>query len=374
MKKQNKQRLGFTLIEVLVVVSILLILTAVLIPRLRTINKERSLREGARVTGSIFTQASQRAIADGVSGVLLKYNPNFSDGTGYSSAVSNMSLLRAVPTFAGDQEPATGVGAFQTGTAGTVSIPYPIEQDDLQIIKSGDSIGFGQSSSRYTILTVTPTPAGTPTTLNLLLDVSYLPDPDTFIATAGGEGTAYTVHRLPRELRSSEVELPRNIVVDMRFSGFNMLDSGFEQDTGGPDMVRPVDVSTGTNRRNTSVFEPNPRLTIPGDVVNFTTSDIAILFNERGEMDRMVRLATDNITGTTVYVLQELAIDNLQLFITEVITDVDLTDPNDNPINSPTNLWVTVNRSTGTANVGYNLTLIMRRRLCNSLITFTSAR
>ena len=135
-----------------------------------------------------------------------------------------------------------------------------------------------------------------------------------------------------------------------------MLDSGFTQAMQGvPDVPRPVDSSTGSNRRTTTVFEPNPRLLLPsGEVVNFTTSDIAILFNGRGEMDRMVRLATD-IAGNA-FVLEELAIDNLQLFITEIITDVNLADPDDNPLNSDTNLWVTVNRSTGTANVGYNLT------------------
>ena len=184
MIKQNKKRLGFTLIEVLVVVSILLILTSILIPRLRTISKERNLREAARVTGSIFTQASQRAIADGVAGVLLQYNPNFADNTGFSSSVTNMSLLRAVPAFTGDQLPdptLPGVGAYQRGAFGTptttiptpppvvntVEIPYPIEQEDLQIIKAGDSIRFGQNSSEYSIVSVVPQPTTSPPVLEL---------------------------------------------------------------------------------------------------------------------------------------------------------------------------------------------------------------
>ena len=63
--------------------------------------------------------------------------------------------------------------------------------------------------------------------------------------------------------------------------------------------------------------------------------------------------------------LQELAIDNLRLFIAEIIADVNSADPDDNPLNSETNLWVAVNRSTGTANVGYNLTDNARLTLDN---------
>lgn len=365
MTKRNIKQLGFTLIEVLVVVSILLVLTSILIPRLRVVNKERGLRETARITGSIFAQASQRAIADGVAGVVLKYNPNFADATGYSFAVTNMSLLRAVPPFTGDQEPGPMIGAYRGGAAGVVTIPYPLEQADLEIIKAGDSISFGQSSVRYSILSVVPMSGTPPTELDLTVDINFLPDPNQFVEMTMSEpGTAYTIHRLPRVLQSSEVELPPNFIVDMRFSGFSMLDSGFTKKIFGvPAVERPVDAATGSNRRTTSIFEPSPRLRLlSGEVVDFTTSDIGILFNEKGEIDRMVRLGSDSLGNT--HLINELAVDSLRLFIAELLTDVDFTDPAGNPLNSETNLWVTVNRSTGSVNVGYNTT-------DNSLITLS---
>lgn len=362
MIKANKKQVGFTLIEVLVVVSILLVLTSILIPRLRVINKERGIRETARITGSIFSQASQRAIADGVAGVLLKHNPNFANDTGYSFAVSNLSLLRAVPPFTGDQAPAPMIGAYQSGTAGTVTIPFPLEQTDLEIIKAGDSISFAQSSVRYTIQSVAPSTSPLPSGLDLVLDVSFLPDPNSFVEPMTSEsGTAYVIHRLPRVLQSSEVTLPPNYVIDMRFSGFSMLDSGFTKQIAGNPPVRrlPIDGVTGEGAKFlTTIFEPNPRLFLQPplhsvtEVVDFSGSDIAILFNEKGELDRMVRLASDQFGNT--HLINELAGDNLQLFIAELITEADGTDPEDNPLNSETNLWVTVNRSTGSVNVGYN--------------------
>ena len=352
----SKKQFGFTLIEVLVVVTILVILTALLVPNLRTVSKERGLRETARVTGSIVAQASQRAIADGVAGVLLRYNPNFADGTGYSNSITSMALLRAVPVFTGDEEPALMIGAYGVG-AGMVTIPFPIEQADLQIINSGDQISFGQSTVRYTINAVNPMPSATssPSELQLQLDVNYLPDPNDFIEkTRTNQGTPYVVHRLPRVLQSSEVNLPRGFHIDLRFSGFTMLDSGFAQKMGmGLGSERPIDPTTMTNRRVTNVFEPNPRLRLTtGEVVDFTFSDIAILFNARGELDRMVRLGAD-MAGNT-HLLSALAVDNLGLLVAEIDTLVDVSEPNDNPLNSNTNLWVTVNRSTGSTNVGYN--------------------
>lgn len=348
-----KKQFGFTLIEVLVVVTIIVILTSLLVPNLRTVNKERGLRETARATGSIFAQASQRAIADGVSGVLLRHNPNFADGTGFSNSITSMSLLRAVPVFTGDQPPAAGIGAYR-GSPGTIVIPVPIEQTDLEIVKSGDQISFGQSSVRYTITNVALS-SGSPATLELDLDVNYLPDPNDFVEMSmTNPGTAYVVYRLPRVLQSSEVTLPRGFHVDLRFSGFTMLDSGFSQKpVGATGAERPIDSATSSNRRVTNVFEPNPRLRLSsGEIVDFTSSDIAILFNAKGELDRMVRLGADS-TGAT-HLLSELAVDDLRLLVTEIDTLIDTSDPADNPLNSATNLWVTVNRSTGSANVGYN--------------------
>ena len=208
---------------------------------------------------------------------------------------------------------------------------------------------------------MTPNATNPPTELDLelkdiwnqTLGIGFLPDPNDFVeVTPTNPGTAYTIHRLPRVLQSSTVELPPNYVVDMRFSGFTMLDSGFEPKIGvGPGAPR------GAGPFPTNVFEPNPRLLVTlssgaSEIVDFTTSDVGILFNEKGQLDRMVRLASDS-EGTT-HLIDELAVDSLRLFIAEIVTDLDTANPVNNPLNSETNLWVTVNRSTGSTNVGYN--------------------
>ena len=73
---QQRRRSGMTLIELLVAISILVIIAAILVPQLRFASADRNLREASRTMASLFAQASQRAINDGVSGVVIERNPN----------------------------------------------------------------------------------------------------------------------------------------------------------------------------------------------------------------------------------------------------------------------------------------------------------
>lgn len=360
MTNQRTIRTAFTLVEVLVVITILSILTAVAIPRLRVINKERGIREASRVVASSFAQASQRAVTDGVSGVLLRRNPNFADANGYSFAVQSLSLLRAVPDYRGDQ--ATDTASDAGGNI--VNIPYPIEQDDLGIIKAGDEISFADSTLRYSIMSVTPLPASGPpfTTLDLTLDLtgskSYLPNPNDVLTPTTATPAVllgYTVFRLPRPLRSSETDLPDGFTIDLRFMGFTMIDSGLDPFDPGD----PQSTNSTFGPRITQVLETHPRVVLgtgPFEVVNFVQSDIAILFNNDGGVDRIVLLAED-MAGNEVIFERDL-VDNLRLLVTEVSVeteDVDyLTNPSKNPLNRSDHLWVSVSRSSGSANVGHN--------------------
>ena len=103
---------GFTLIELLVVVVIAGVILSIAIPRLRVVNKERNLREAARVVGSAFASASQRAIIDGSSGVRITLNDNLNAAN--IQAATEVTLLRAVPSYSGDQIDQTGL--LQTGS------------------------------------------------------------------------------------------------------------------------------------------------------------------------------------------------------------------------------------------------------------------
>ena len=137
LKKTNLKQ-GFTLIEMLVVLGIVVTLVALLVPRIRTINDQRGVREASRVVGSKFATASQRAVIDGIAGVRIERNPNFLVNSGLSEtlqyASTRISLLREVPNYTGDSLNATATVVVSSLDQPVVSIPVPIEQASLQIL------------------------------------------------------------------------------------------------------------------------------------------------------------------------------------------------------------------------------------------------
>lgn len=309
-RNRQPRRPAFTLIELLVVISILAILTALLVPRLRTVTKERNIREAARVVGSMFARASQQAVTDGVSGVLLQRNANF-EADGYQFAATRIALLRAVPNFAGDQ---LGSVAMPEGP-GVVSIPTPLEQADLEIVQSGDSITFGNSSVSYRIEAVTANGGR----LNLMLqrDASnnYLPDPGLM---AFGR-RPYSIQRVPRILRSSVTDLPDGHLIDLRYSGCLTVDN---------------------NGTAINVIDP-----VAAFDNNGAASDVAILFDEQGKFDQLI--LRSNVAATQAY----LRTPQSPFFAFVARSELDELA---NPLVDETSLWVSVGHNSGAVNVGYN--------------------
>ena len=316
-KKQSRIEInrGFTLIEIMVVLVIATVVLSIAIPRIRTINDERRARESARVIGSAFSTASQRAAIDGVAGVRITRNTNILDSSTtppFQVAATQVSLLRAVPNYSGDQ-----LNSQITGVAGdTVMIPTPFEQTTLEIVQEGDSISFSSSSIRYEIESV----ANAGGNLTLTLDRGtgdYLPMPS---FTTGATNPTYVIQRLPRILRSSTVTLPDNYIIDLRFSGFEVTDGGGQL---------------------TTVFEP-----LLGGAIN--NADIEFIFDDSGSIDRV--LYKDGGATTTTRPLGPA-----YFFITESPESILPTDAVAST--DTTSLWVTVSNLTGSTNIGYNNSL-----------------
>ena len=206
----NMRRPGFTLIELLVVISIMAALTALMIPRLRAINQDRGIREAARIVGSKFAEASDRARRDGAAAVTLVRNPNMVDVDGVLFGVSTISLSRAVPNFIGDD----GTQGTMQSSGTVLRIPEPLEfvsgTPEENVVRVGDSVRISASSPvtstvAYRIVEITPIAASgaNPPRLDLRLDLNpTLPDPPS------GGSVSYVIERQPKILRSSITDLP----------------------------------------------------------------------------------------------------------------------------------------------------------------------
>ncbi len=313
--RRNRSR-GLTLIELLVVVAIMAALTAVMIPRMRIVNKDRGIREAARIVASAFGKASNRAVDEGIAGIIIESNPNFIGDAGASTDVryagTTIYQLRRVPPYIGDD-----FNAKATSMGATVTIPKPLEYDAYagtpkQFVQRYDYISFNGSSYRYLIQNVAPT--GSNLNITLDLNTGYAPQPQ-----LGATGVPFVIHRQPQKLESSRVDLPAGHMIDLRYSG---------------PVVADPNAAFGT------AFNQQ----IDDTIAN--ANQIRILFGPQGGVDRFYFY--NNLTGFsgTGAVIGEIPQSTLYWFVSAYETE-----PGIQPIDRPSNMWVTLNHLTGSVNV-----------------------
>ena len=296
---QQRQRSGMTLIELLVAVSILVIIAAILVPQLRFASADRNIREASRMVASLFAEASQRAINDGVAGVVIDRNPNIEeDGVAYAG--TSMFILREIPRYTGDDETAMTAGLVDTGTPLlAVLIPLPREQEDLDIIRIGDQISFGdQTQVRFLIAGLNDNQPGQ---LRILFERSAFGEPPI-------NPSKFIIHRQPRRLVSSRIDLPTGYLVDLRCSG--------EVGPAGAFFAQAPDA----------------------------TGSVSYIFNGRGSIDRFF------FTNSTGGLATGIPTQPAYLMVREYNPD-EGGELVENVLSSERQMWVTVEPTTGAANV-----------------------
>ena len=131
-----------------------------MIPRLRTINKDRNIREAARIVGSVFANASQRAIAEGGAGVLLERNLNYTSTAGIPGVIPGVKFacttlytLRSLPPYIGDDDTAEATISL----AVSLRSRHPSSTRPMNpVVETNDYISLNNSSIRYRISDVSP--------------------------------------------------------------------------------------------------------------------------------------------------------------------------------------------------------------------------
>lgn len=376
---QAGRRSGLTLIELLVVIMILGIIMVLAIPRLRMISEDRSVREAARVAGSVFAKASQRAITDGVAGVCIELNPNILDVDNVQYAGTALYMMRALPTYSGDDlEPKAQRyvdNSLPTETFVFIPLPYQFNPADIydtrNVIQLNDYISFNFSSVRYQIAGLEPNqPNPGQLKIRLVSDLIKPPLP-------GGDGLQFpfVVYRQPKVDENSRVELPEGYVIDMRFSG--ELKASITSPASLRDTL-PLTVSGSVPIR--TVFHD------PVNGVPIRNRATRLLFDADGSIDRYYYpLPSANAIS---YFKPE---SDLYFLIAKYETKVNreqirsgnkmVLPPDDvDPLDNPNNMWLTVNVRTGSSNISYNappainLSLAQRIRQARSIaVTGSSA-
>jgi prepilin-type N-terminal cleavage/methylation domain-containing protein len=314
--REKPTQRGFTLIEMLLVLLVATILLVVSIPRIRTVSKERGIRETARVVGSMISKASDEATINGSAGIVIRRNRNFiSESQWYAS--TKLGILRAVPPYVGDQPYARG--AFPTRGANRVSatavhIPMPIEQDENPPVVAGDKISLNHSPVQFEIKEVTAETVDSGRSV-LRLELDANPGSYPSIAPAF-QDVPFVIHRQPVLRQSSLEELPGGYIIDLRFSGF---------DTVFPEVVEEADPP-------------------------FQNYEIELIFNQHGYVVNLVyrELNFDNIrTGRSI---KSIPGKPIYFLVTEIPNSAE-----QSPLANSLSMWVAVKLQSTNPFVGYNI-------------------
>ena len=347
-KIRNANRSGITLVELLTVVTLMTILTALIIPRIRTVNKDRNIREASRVVAAAFASASNRGVTDGAGGIQIVRNPNFVARTTTGQvqfASTRIYLMKSLPDYTGDGENAdVEIGGDENPDNINPDTNQPVIELEVTIdpapldegvIQMNDLIRFGRFPFR-----ITSEPVEEDGVLTFFIDFDDdgdrttdvnvgSPDFRTGLPAPSGD-LDFAVQRRPRRIESSAIDLPAGYIIDLRYSG--PLDLG-DDPMDGDDFHEGEDLDVETYTKFGLANDP---------------STIEILFDESGGISSVLYGNTSTLFGNTLF-----------LHIAEY-------DPGEisaasNALNDAStilsrneSLWVTVNNISGNSNVGYN--------------------
>jgi type II secretory pathway pseudopilin PulG len=285
-----------TLIELLMVISILTVLLAVSIPMIRPAFQDRNLREAARQVNIFFAGAKARAAEQGrpVGVWIERFDPTTELGTRHATRLY-MAEVAASFTGASLDSRAT---VTPTGIVGTLNLPAADDMILRTIIAPGekftikfdhkgfDYFGLRQAAGPFEIQIPLGVPAG---------------------AAATGPGLTYEITRGPTRSSVSPLTLPGDSVIDLSLSG------------------------TGTTGREMDSAAVAPWVATP----------IIIMFAPTGRVD-YVYLAGKAFQP---FAPLHLLIGRKAKVVNPLTTDV--ANPQTTNLGDPTSLWITISERTG---------------------------
>lgn len=203
-------RRGFTLIEIMVVLVIVMLLAGMILTAIRPALESRRMREAARAVTTMFYQAKARAVETGRPfGVWIERAEN-SDPQ--APASRTLYFAESPPIYAGDSDNARALvragGSCELTGANT------------SLIEQGDFIRFNFQDPIYEI-----TSAGGSQIQFTSRSVPFLPKP----SGDAPMSVPFQILRKPRKAIGAPVQMTGNIVVDMTKSGIGASGTEFNQ-------------------------------------------------------------------------------------------------------------------------------------------------
>ncbi|WP_417745298.1 pilus assembly FimT family protein [Rosistilla oblonga] len=244
-EQRRNFRIGFTLVELLIVVSIITLVTAIALPTVRDQLRDQKATRTASLVRSYLDTARARAVNTGKPyGVVIKR----SGTSGFESARSiELRYCRLASSYSGDESDAfaliTPPGTYDASIR-IVQFPNtnggnPVYGNDVirtpppGFVVVGDTIQFDDSDVNFQIRQVTYDTSTPPNLVSLLIEPV---DPSVVSDVAVGAGSSatrgYSISRF-RETASLPLYLQTGTMIDLAFSGYRRGDASVK-DYGTP--------------------------------------------------------------------------------------------------------------------------------------------
>jgi type II secretory pathway pseudopilin PulG len=288
-----------TLIELLVVISIILLLAAATLPRLKPAIEERRLREASRAVHLIFNAARQAAIATGrPAGVMIERlttvdlaNPSSGPQVIQPSCSMLLTQVQVPPPYAGDTLSANATVSapsdipnwpgFKMFTVTFYEDFGPTAAAPSAALYPGDRIQFNMQGPWYVLGDPDADPAvplsdrtSPKTMLPMHLDCrrgEMVPWPVSWGATLAR--LPYQILRKPIKSGATPLQLPAGTVVDLPMSGQGADAATVTDASSGTGSTVPVDLSNPQH---------NPKNWAAG------AAPIIVMFSPSGSVERVL--------------------------------------------------------------------------------------
>ena len=276
LRTQPPARRGLTLVEMLVVITILLIMFAFAAPMIQPAMEQARIREGARLANAAFARARTRAIETGNPvGLLIEPSAN-NNGASFRLGFAQVPVL-----FAGELTSST-VTIASDGTTTFSNADDAIDEH----IQVGDLIKFNYQGKKYRIKS-----KGANGTVWEFTDE----DNDVAISVTGA---SFQVFKPPfRSIQTMPTQLPDKICIDIAASGLGDGVFAVGQTTivlfNAAGMVEQVYIS------GNPITPTSPIYFLVGNYDSLGTADLGELWVACGHQTAMI-ITADVASGATI--------------------------------------------------------------------------
>ncbi len=303
---------GFTLVELLVVLFLLLILAAVALPTIRNVLLDQKNARAARSIASFIDIARSRAIAEGreVGVYLERLSEDLANGvpSNPEGAASSIRLrqMTGVPAYSGESSDAVAVLGGPTGIGGPIQwasfdpIDNSLLQYSMNVLNNADPDDDLRAPIRPLvdrlelpggkIVIINSIDADTQTPGNILIRFDLrnpqqiesgpaLEFPSGRRTLVAGQRVKYRIHRSAVMSNTSPLPLPRGIAIDLNLSGIGLggaqFASSVRQFPPAMQSVRPIIINFGPDGRVSRVIQADGSYVVPHSQIYLCLGDLA---------------------------------------------------------------------------------------------------